>query len=60
MKHRSVSYILASGVGLTESDIDLLIAFLKTLEDDFSEFMPQIVPGSAPSGLPVPALYEKE
>ncbi len=59
-KRRSVSYILAGGLGLSDGEIGDLIAFLQTLEDDFDEFMPQIVPAQVPSGLPVAALYEQE
>ena len=59
-KRRSVSYILAGGLGLSDGDIANLIAFLQTLEDDLDEFLPQIVPESVPSGLPVAALYKQE
>ncbi|MDA0231787.1 MAG: c-type cytochrome [Proteobacteria bacterium] len=59
-KRSSVSYILASGLKLTEAEIDDLIAFLKTLEDGLADRMPDIVPARVPSGLPVAALYNRE
>ena len=56
-KRKSVSYILAAGLKLNDSEINQLVAFLKTLEDDLTDLMPQIVPTSVPSGLPVAALF---
>jgi cytochrome c peroxidase len=58
-KRKSLSYILAAGLNLTEADIGHLIAFLHTLEDDLADLMPQIVPARVPSGLPVAALYNR-
>ncbi len=57
-KRKSVSYILAPGLKLSDSEIDQLVAFLTTLEDDLADLMPKIVPASVPSGLPVAALYD--
>ncbi|MBT3927660.1 MAG: hypothetical protein HOF33_11805 [Rhodospirillaceae bacterium] len=59
-KRKSVSYILAAGLKLNDSEINQLIAFLETLEDDLTDLMPEIVPASVPSGLPVAALYSSE
>lgn len=59
-KSNSVSYILAAGLKLTDAEIDNLIAFLKTLEDNLADRMPDIVPTRVPSGLPVAALYNRE
>jgi len=59
-KSSSVSYILAAGLQLTEIEIDHLITFLKALEDNLADRMPDIVPTRVPSGLPVAALYNRE
>ena len=59
-KRSSLSYILASGLKLTDTEINQLIAFLKSLEDDLADRMPDIVPSRVPSGLPVAALYNRE
>ncbi len=59
-KRSSVSYILAGGLKLTDTEIDNLIAFLQTMEDDLADLMPEIVPTRVPSGLPVAALYNRE
>jgi cytochrome c peroxidase len=59
-KRRSVSYILAPGLNLTDAEITRLIAFLKTLEDDLADLMPEIVPTRVPSGLPVVAIFGQE
>ena len=57
-KRKSASYILAAGLNLTDTEINQLVTFLKTLEDDLADLMPEIVPVSVPSGLPVAALYD--
>lgn len=59
-KRSSVSYILAPGLNLTDAEITRLIAFLKTLEDDLADLMPEIVPTRVPSGLPVAAMFSRE
>ena len=59
-KRNSVSYILAAGLNLSGVEVDQLIAFLETLEDDLSEYMPDIVPTRVPSGLPVAAMFNRE
>ena len=59
-KRNSVSYIVAAGLKLTETEIDLLIAFLASLEDNLAVYMPDIVPARVPSGLPVAAMFNRE
>lgn len=59
-KRKSVSYIVAAGLNMTDSEINQLVAFLKTLEDDLADLMPSIVPTSVPSGLPVASIYGAE
>ena len=59
-KRNSVSYIVAAGLKLTEKEIDLLIAFLASLEDNLAVYMPDIVPARVPSGLPVAAMFNRE
>ncbi|MDP6475212.1 MAG: cytochrome c peroxidase [Alphaproteobacteria bacterium] len=56
-KRKSVSYVLAAGLNLTDTEINRLIAFLKSLEDDVDDLMPRIVPARVPSGLPVASMY---
>ena len=56
LRHASFSPMLRRGVALNEAERASLLAFLQSLEDDQAESRTLIVPGSVPSGLPVPAL----
>ncbi len=55
-RRASFSRTLRRGVVLSEDERASLLAFLESLEDDQAGSRALIVPGSVPSGLPVPAL----
>jgi cytochrome c peroxidase len=52
----AISPILEAKLRLSEDEVDLIIAFLSTMEDPGFEFVDSIIPASVPSGLPVSRL----
>ena len=49
----SISEIIIRGVKITEKEIDYLIAFLNTLEDDAKKYWDKIIPNEVPSKLKI-------
>ena len=52
----AISPVLTEGVRLSDDEINALIAFLGTFEDDGLANIDRIIPVSVPSGLPVRTL----
>jgi cytochrome c peroxidase len=52
----AISPILETKLQLSEDEVDLIIAFLGTLEDPGLKFIDRIIPASVPSGLSVSRL----